>query len=423
MKQSAGCAATDSVGVSSPCSIEQDAHRLLGREVHARWSTGNSAGAARTAVVSAILLWGAAVASAQIPDLYRNMDTDGNGKISRAEFPAGDALFTAIDANRDGLIEAAEGNAFWRALRGQKGVQKKAPAKGNVTGAVAAIPDDIEVQSDIVYKTVEGQAVKLDLYGLKGRRYAQAPLVVFFHGGGYVGGDKQGALDRGAEIFFPLLREHGYRMASVNYRLCAVAGAKLVDCSTDSKDALRFLVKNREAYGIDPDRIATMGTSAGGSLALLQSLTEKDDLPGDPRLAGYEARARCAVAWFGPTDFTATESWAGLSPLKVAIQMPVLFRVGPAVNLHEYEIVSPVWYMKHNGLKPPMLLVHGERDSTTPMQQSAWMDEEARKLGVPLTFVRVRNAEHGFREAGGPISPSRKEINQLTLNFLVENNQ
>lgn len=352
------------------------------------------------------------------------MDTDGNGKISRAEFPAGDALFTAIDANRDGLIEAAEGNAFWRALRGQKGgVQGKSPARGNVTGAVAAIPDDIKMQSDIVYKTVEGQAVKLDLYGLKGHRYTHAPLVVFFHGGGYVGGDKQGALNHGADIFFLLLREHGYRMASVNYRLCTVAGAKLVDCSTDCKDALRFLVKNREAYGIDPDRIAAMGTSAGGSLALLQSLTNKDDLPGDPQLAGYEARARCAVAWFGPTDFTAPELWGEVSPLKIAIQMPILFKVGPEVNLREYEIASPVWYMKRNGLKPPMLLVHGERDSTTPMQHSAWMDEQARKLGVPLTFVRVRNAEHGFREAGGPTSPSRKEINRLTLNFLLENNQ
>jgi acetyl esterase/lipase len=68
------------------------------------------------------------------------------------------------------------------------------------------------------------------------------------------------------------MREHGYLVASLNYRLCAPGGAKLVDSSTDCKDAVRFLVKNIAAYGIDTGRIASMGTSSGGSLALLLPL-------------------------------------------------------------------------------------------------------------------------------------------------------
>ena len=64
-----------------------------------------------------------------------------------------------------------------------------------------------------------------------------------------------------------------------------VDGAKVVDCSNDCKDAVRFLVKNHATYGINPARIATLGSSAGGGLALLMPLTKDTDLPGDPELA------------------------------------------------------------------------------------------------------------------------------------------
>ena len=110
------------------------------------------------------------------------------------------------------------------------------------------------------------ESIALDIYGMKGKHYEHAPLLVFIHGGGYSGSSKQEIMARLGDIFLPLLREHGYRVASLNYRLCTVKGPKMIDCSTDCKDAMRFLVKNSETYGIDPQRMATLGSSAGGNL-------------------------------------------------------------------------------------------------------------------------------------------------------------
>ena len=284
------------------------------------------------------------------------------------------------------------------------------------------LPNDIELKSDLVYKTAAGKSISLDLYGVKGKHYDRAPLAVFIHGGGYVGGDKR-AVQGHADIFLPLLREHGYRVASLNYRLCTLDGAKLIDCSTDCKDALRFLVKNGADYGIDSNHIASMGTSAGGSLSLLLPLTKDDDLPGDPLLAKYPSRAKCAVAWFGATDFTQRDLLQDVGAAKVEQKTPILFKSAPGADMHECELVSPVWYMKRNAVKPPLLLVHGDSDQTAPPRQSAWMHSEALKLGVPVTFISVKNAGHGFKEAKGAISPTKDEINKLTLKFILENNR
>ena len=67
------------------------------------------------------------------------------------------------------------------------------------------LPSDIELKSDIVYKTVAGQAISLDLYGVKGKRYEQAAYGRVIHGGGYVGGDKTSCVGH-SDIFLPLLR-------------------------------------------------------------------------------------------------------------------------------------------------------------------------------------------------------------------------
>jgi acetyl esterase/lipase len=370
-----------------------------------------------------LLLTAVASAAAQLPERFKSLDANGDGKISRQEFPGGDALFSRLDANNDGFIDVAEAQKAFELLRGKKGKQAAVPSTGNAATNRASLPDDIELTADIAYKRVGDESVLLDLYGVKGKRYEKAPLLVFIHGGGYIGGNKQGAVTRHADICLPLMREHGYRVASLNYRLCTPQGSKLTDCSTDCKDALRFLVKKAATYGIDPQRIATMGTSAGGSLSLLQVLTKDTDLPGDSQLAGVACRAKCAVAWFGATDFTNPQLREDISPARIQQRTPVLFKKLPNEDMREYEINSPVWYMKRNGFKPPILLAHGEQDPVVPIRQSTSMVEEAQKLAVPVTMLLVKNAAHGFKEVGGPIAPSREEINKRTLNFILENNR
>lgn len=282
------------------------------------------------------------------------------------------------------------------------------------------LPDDIEKQADIIYKTVDAQQLALDLYGVKGRKYNQAPLAIWIHGGGYVKGDKEGAVKQNSKVFVPLLKEHGYRVASLNYRLCTLDGAKVLDCSTDCKDAIRFLVKNHASFGINPSRIATLGSSAGGGLALLMPLTRDSDLPGDPQLVKFPSAVKCAVSWFGCTDFTKSLDEFNRGGEKKHILFNPASDPG---DTRQYDLVSPVWYMRRAADKTPILLVHGASDPVVPHSQSVWMNEEARRIGFPVEFISVKNMRHGFQPAGnGPMQPGLADIWKRTLEFILKNN-
>jgi acetyl esterase/lipase len=284
--------------------------------------------------------------------------------------------------------------------------------------ALLPVPGDVQVESDIVYKTVGGEKLALDLYRVNGRKYDKAPLVIWIHGGGYVKGSKEGAVKHNAELMVPLLMEHGYLVASLDYRFVALKGPKLVDCMTDCMDAVRFLAKNSARFGIDPARMVSIGSSAGGGLATMMALAQDGDLPGDPELAKTSAHARAAVSWFGVTDFLKAKREASRSEEHFA----ALFDMAQAGD-RQYEIASPVWHMRRRTDKVPVLLVHGDGDKTVPFQQSVWMKAEADRLGWPVEFMPVKNMRHGFQSTGtGEITPPLSEIWKRTLDFILKNN-
>ena len=301
---------------------------------------------------------------------------------------------------------AVEGSAVSSAKR------EKAPR------TLQPVPAAIEVESDIVYKTVVGEKLALDLYRVQGQKYVHAPLVVWIHGGGYVKGSKEGAVKHNAQLMVPLLMEHGYLVASLNYRFVEIKGPKLIDCTIDCMDALRFLVKSSARFGLDPARMVSIGSSAGGGLALMMALAQEGDLPGDPELAKYPAHACAAVSWFGVTDFLKDKREASRSEEHFA----ALFDAAQAGD-RQYETASPVWHMRRRTDRVPVLLVHGDGDRTVPFQQSVWMKTEADRLAWPVEFIPIKNMRHGFQATGtGEITPPLAEIWKRTLDFILTNN-
>lgn len=102
---------------------------------------------------------------------------------------------------------------------------------------------EVREYHDVVYDTLS-RAQKLDLY-LPENGKGPFPLIFFIHGEGWFTGDKAD----GQESAWVTLREKGYAVASVNYRLSSEAPhpAGIIDCKT----ALRYLKAHAEEYGID----------------------------------------------------------------------------------------------------------------------------------------------------------------------------
>lgn len=77
-------------------------------------------------------------------------------------------------------------------------------------------------------------------------------------------------------------------------------------------------------------------------------------------------------------------------------------------------------FIRSSPFKIHFLLIHGDRDTVVPYEQSQLMYDRLVQAGVPAQLVIVRNAGHSFLEFNGATSPSLLEINQIIIEFLTK---
>lgn len=170
--------------------------------------------------------------------------------------------FPQADANKDGTLSIEEARAY---LAQRKGKRSGGDGAGTTTPRGAAGPEP--TLADVAYGPHERN--RLDFW--KAKCEAPAPLVVFIHGGGFVGGDKskwRGSGDLAA------MRDGGFACAAINYRFRDAA--PIQDILRDAARAVQFMRSKASEWNIDKTRIAGWGGSAGAGTSLW--LTTHDDL-------------------------------------------------------------------------------------------------------------------------------------------------
>jgi acetyl esterase/lipase len=246
----------------------------------------------------------------------------------------------------------------------------------------------------------------MDIFQPKRPVRRPTPAILWIHGGGWERGDKGG--NSGAKLF----AAGGFIGASLTYRLSG--DSKFPAAIEDCKCAIRFLRANAVKYGIDPERIAVAGASAGGHLALLVATADQTaGLDGSGGWPGVSSRVSAAAAWYGPTDFTvgekAFERGTGRAPAK--------FLGGTQTDRPDvYRRASPIAHVSADD--PPILLVHGEGDQIVPFSQAERMRNACQRAGVQVELIKVEKSGHDFEPTSKePVKPSVEEIRSRTLRF------
>jgi len=263
---------------------------------------------------------------------------------------------------------------------------------GNAISLKEIRREPITFELDIPYADTGNPRHRLDLYLPKNRKSDILPVIVFIHGGGWMWGDKSDA--DGVGRLIPFIRTGQYAGVSIGYRLSSEAQwpAQIHDC----KAAIRWVRANAGKYALDADHIGVWGRSAGSHLALMLGMT--GDVPGLEGDIGAHRDVSSRVA--AVADFSGrVDLLASIGQPKDAdsasTQTPGAMLIGGPLfdNIEKARMASPITYVTAND--PPVLIVHGSKDSTVPYDQAVRLDAVLRQAGVPSYFVTVKEGGHG----------------------------
>ena len=248
----------------------------------------------------------------------------------------------------------------------------------------ARLPKGTIIHGNIPYNNDTLKKHLLDIY-LPANAKGKLPLVVFIHGGGWIGNDKYADMGYMTNTVAAMLN-NGIAVASIDYRFAtqAVFPAILQDCNK----AVSFLYDNADKYSLDKNKIALMGFSAGGHLASLMGTSQNNKVnnlyfPNSYRSFKYKA----VVDFYGPTDLV-------LLPGNEDEKSPegLLIGAAPLLRPDLAKAASPITYIDKND--PPFLIYHGEKDSIVSNKQSKLFSAWLNYYGVKNELTIVKDAPH-----------------------------
>ena len=328
--------------------------------------------------------------------LFRDWDANDDGMLSIDELPQNaKGNFGRVEANKDSKISLAEHLASLGRKR------------------VAEVPDYIRTVRNLNYAATENPRQTLDLFLPKSRKKTDAlPIIVYIHGGGWKAGRKEGGLRR----LEPFLRTGKFAAASINYRLSGEATwpAQIHDC----KAAIRWIKGNAGKYGLNQNKMAAWGNSAGGHLAAMLGVSGgQKELAGDiGEFLQTNARLTCIISFCGPTHFLSMNKFPSNIDHDEANSPESRLIGGPLQkNKRLANFASPLSFVTKDDA--PALIVHGKRDNLVPFNQAEIFHAALVKAGVSSEFLPMNDMGHNL---SGPVV-SKRTRDFLTRHLLAEN--
>lgn len=235
---------------------------------------------------------------------------------------------------------------------------------------------------NIPFKTIQDATLHLDLL-YPDNRATPYPVIIYLHGGGWVWGSRHGRPV--VRLVDDYLRDNGFVIVPIDYRLSGVATypAQLEDCQA----AVRWLRANAEQYRLSPERIGVWGFSSGAQLGALLGLIDAGTDSIENGEFSSTVQAVCA--------FAVTSDFLSLDTVTDE-EHPVakLFGGLPVKQTGLAKHASPINHVGTNAAA--FYLIHGDKDSVVPVQQSEILHEALEQAGVNSTLHVIPGGDHGM---------------------------
>ncbi|MDX6586683.1 MAG: hypothetical protein QOI31_1156 [Solirubrobacterales bacterium] len=245
----------------------------------------------------------------------------------------------------------------------------------------------VKVERGVVFHSEEKRRVRLDIYRPSAgvRDGKRLPALIQVHGGGWILGSR-------AEQGIPLLNHmaaNGWIGFNVDYWLSP--RATLPEHVIDVKRAIAWVREHADELGVDPQRIAITGGSAGGHLTALAALTSGDRSL-QPGFEDADTSVMAAVPFYGIYDLQALDVYPHLRDwLFEKVVLKATIEEAPEL----YRDVSPAHRVREDA--PPFLIFHGDQDTLVPVEDARAFTKKLEGVSRnPVLYVEMHGAEHAF---------------------------
>jgi acetyl esterase/lipase len=264
-----------------------------------------------------------------------------------------------------------------------------------------------------IYKEADGLPIRADVWGAEpgGRK----PAVLWIHGGALILGSR-----RSVPRALRELAGSGYVVVSIDYRLAPET--KLPGIIEDLRDAYRWVrAEGPRRFGIDRDRVAVAGGSAGGYLTLMTGFCVR---PRPRALVSYYGYGDITTPWYAEPDaFYRRQPLVSEEEARGAVGVTPLSDPPPQNQRGRFYLYcrqqgrwpqevagrdprrDPRWFDRYCPIRnvsreyPSTLLIHGTADTDVPYSESAAMAAKLKERGVPHELITLEGAGHGLSGA------------------------
>ena len=233
---------------------------------------------------------------------------------------------------------------------------------------------EVRIQKNIIFASPDGIKLKLNIY--RPLAIGKYPTLIVIYGGAWRHGTPNNN-----ETFSRYIAAQGYTVIAIDYR--HAPKYKFPAQLEDVKLALQYIQERAEDLEVDTERVALMGRSAGGHLALLTAY-QQDILP-----------LRGVIAYYAPVNLTEGYQDPPVpNPMNIRQILRNFLGGTPEEFSQLYKQASPINYVTPN--LPPSLLVYGSNDGVVRPKFGRQLDQKLQAKENQAVLLDIPWAEHAF---------------------------